>query len=340
MFARQERAAAAAARWYARLHADDTSDGDRAAFARWRDADPEHDAAWKTVEKADHLLRVARQHPELAGMIAAARSPAATRGTPAFRYAAAAAVVLAVGATAMLSVEHGAPPGRAPAGRVHASGTGDADAVGAARVYASGTGQVRQVRLPDGSDMTLDAQSRAAVTGSADERRVTLVAGRALFDVAKNPARPFVVTANGARVTALGTHFTVASGLDGVVTVALLEGSVRVDGAGRTRTLVPGDVLTLGRASLMLKHAAAEREAGWRDGRLTFDAVPLAQVVADLNRYAPHPVTIADRGLAARPFSGSLRTRDGVEGLIAALDAYGIATARKQPDQTWALTSH
>ena len=340
MFARQERAAAAAARWYARLHADDTSDGDRAAFTRWRNADPEHDAAWKAIERTDNLLRAERQHPELAGMIAAARSPAAAQGSPAFRYAAAAAVVLAVGATAMLSVERGAPPGRAPVAHVHASRMADGDASGAARVYASATGQVRQVRLPDGSGMTLDAQSRATVTASADERRVTLVAGRALFDVAKNPARPFVVTANGARVTALGTHFTVGSDLGGVVTVALLEGSVRVEGAGGARTLVPGDVLTLARASLTLKHAAAEREAGWREGRLTFDAVPLAQVVADLNRYAPHPVTIADRRLAARPFSGSLRTRDGVEGLVAALDAYGIATARKQPDQTWTLTPH
>ncbi len=66
--------------------------------------------------------------------------------------------------------------------------------------FASTTGQVRDIALPDGSQLTLDADSLVTVAVRGNTRSIQLVRGRALFAVAKDPSRPFAVTAATRRV--------------------------------------------------------------------------------------------------------------------------------------------
>ncbi|SOF01372.1 FecR family protein [Burkholderia sp. OK233] len=74
---------------------------------------------------------------------------------------------------------------------------------------SSGIGEVRTVGLADGSSVVLDAQSAIAVDLTPVARNIRLLRGRALFEVAHDPARPFVVRTDNAEATALGTRFTV-----------------------------------------------------------------------------------------------------------------------------------
>ena len=75
-------------------------------------------------------------------------------------------------------------------------------------------GQPRALVLQDGSQVTLDTSSSIRVEESDSRRVVRLLAGRARFQVARDPARPFIVRAGGQQVIALGTVFTVTSEAD------------------------------------------------------------------------------------------------------------------------------
>lgn len=307
-------AAAAAASWYARLHADDATPADRAAFGRWLAAEDAHDQAWHELVATTRLLDAARDDPALRAMIAATRSEIGTR--PQRRWwpmAAAAAVVLAVGGTTALVLDRDTQP---------------ATQIAETR-YATPAGRSRDITLADGTRMTLDADSAVRVAAPGATRRVGIDRGQAFFAVAHDARHPFVVSAGGNSVTALGTQFAVRTATDRVV-VSLVEGSVRVDTPeiGRATTLVPGNTLTIGRTALQLTRAGAETATGWRKGTLTFDAAPLTEVVAELNRYSVQRIELGDSRLARRVFSGVLKTDGGGTALADALSAYGVARVR------------
>ena len=99
--------------------------------------------------------------------------------------------------------------------------------LGRGTLYATAIGEQRSIALADGSTIELGARSRVRVHFTDKERDVEFLAGEALFGVAKDHARPFVVTTNNARVRAVGTQFDVHKRTSGT-TVTVLEGRVAV----------------------------------------------------------------------------------------------------------------
>src|SRR5262249_20575532 len=106
--------------------------------------------------------------------------------------------------------------------------------------YAAGTtyvtqlGEQRTFRLPDGSVLYLNTQSRATVSYSNIARDVQLEQGEALFAVAAESRRPFRVHTGTAVVQAIGTQFNVYRNLD-ATTVSVIEGRVKVSPADEAR---------------------------------------------------------------------------------------------------------
>lgn len=100
-------------------------------------------------------------------------------------------------------------------------------------LYRTAVGERLAVVLEDGSELTLNTDSRAVIDYDEAVRNVTLARGQALFEVAENPDRPFVVAAGGRTVTALGTAFDVRLS-DKRLEVTLIEGRVRVEDAQST----------------------------------------------------------------------------------------------------------
>lgn len=176
-------------------------------------------------------------------------------------------------------------------------------------VYATGIGERRIVRLDDGSSVSLDAASRMLVSFSNERRAVTLEQGRAKFDVAKDPLRPFTVSAGSQAVVAIGTSFSVEL-LRDKLRVLLFEGQVavvpRAAAAGPVKTqksamptatqLAPGQELvaslTSGAATVL--PVETERSLGWEGGWIDFVDMPLAEAVERVNRYAASPIVIGD----------------------------------------------
>lgn len=186
--------------------------------------------------------------------------------------------------------------------------------------YDTGRGEQRRLVLDDGSIVELNTESVIEVHFSHTRREVELLQGEVLFTVAKDPARPFVVTSDRATVRALGTQFNVYRRPRQTV-VTVIEGRVAIAGAQSSaeRIPVPG-AFPNGRGPLELSagdqaEVAADvpirrrladpvRALAWRERRLIFESQPLSHVVAEFNRYNKRQLTITDADLNAKKISG------------------------------------
>lgn len=191
-------------------------------------------------------------------------------------------------------------------------------------VFQTTTGERREVALEDGSTLRLGAQTRVRVQFSDTERDVTLERGEAVFKVAKNPTRPFIVIADDTRVRAIGTEFGVEQRHKSVVVtvaegrVAVTEGSparlpLAASGAGESAVaLAPNEqieVLHAGTASAIRK-VDSESSLAWARGRLVFTNDSLGFVVERFNQYNRIHLTVTDPQIAARRVSGSFDATD------------------------------
>ncbi|WP_428669677.1 FecR family protein [Reyranella sp.] len=202
--------------------------------------------------------------------------------------------------------------------------------------YTTSVGELRDVTLEDGSLIHLDAGSAIAVNYGATRREVSLLAGRAFFEVVPGADRPFVVRADDVTVTVTGTAFEVRAAADGLA-VSVRSGTVEVeaDRDGRpARRLTAGERLAIDRHSRKVEQAriAPEDVASWREGRLVVDGVSLAEVVEELGRHHRGFIVIRDPALAARRVTGVFDLRHPVD----ALDAI----ARSQRASITQITSH
>jgi transmembrane sensor len=179
-------------------------------------------------------------------------------------------------------------------------------------LFATAVGERATVSLADGSVVTLNTDSAVEVTLDSRARIVRLVRGQALFAVAHDTARPFEVLVGGRRVSDVGTVFDVLL-LSDEVRVAMLDGVARVssDRDASAETLSKGEVLTARRdGAVTVRNTDTARLAAWRDGEVYFDATPLDDAVAEMNRYARHPIKVADAKTASLRVSGAFRTAE------------------------------
>jgi transmembrane sensor len=177
--------------------------------------------------------------------------------------------------------------------------------------YRTPLGGVASVPMTDGSMITLNTDSEIRVALNERERRVRLDQGEAFFQVAKDPSRPFVVGVDGTRVIAVGTAFAVRRD-GGDVLVIVTEGEVKIEGADRRPVSVPaGNVARSGRVKTTLEAKGAsdlDAALSWRTGFLVFRETPLADAVAEFNRYNSRKIVVADDGVGSIRLSGKFRS--------------------------------
>lgn len=198
--------------------------------------------------------------------------------------------------------------------------------LGRPRIYETRKGEQRVLALEDGSIVTLNTATRLEVRYSQNLRRIYLMGGEALFDVARDAARPFVVQASNVNVRAVGTSFTVAETASRTVKVLVREGvvevarpTVRTEAPMRleanTRAVI-GDA-TAPVAIAQVSPVDLSRELAWREGRLIFAGESLSMAAAEFARYSDTRIVVSDPAL-----SGS-----GVAGVFDAKDPVGFARA-------------
>jgi transmembrane sensor len=210
--------------WDTRLRAPDCTDADRARFAQWRDADSSHGAAFERLQTIVASLR-----NEMSRADVRALRDAALRARPRHQWRLSLLVAASLATlTIVMAVwtELPAVMGFAPLRNLVAFAERITGA-DSAEQYITAVGQRSTVTLRDGSSIELNARTRVKVDFTETRRSVELVDGQALFHVAKNPHRPFIVRAGNREIVAIGTAFDVR--VDAAyLRVTLIEGKVAV----------------------------------------------------------------------------------------------------------------
>lgn len=170
--------------------------------------------------------------------------------------------------------------------------------------HRTSSGEVRHLTLPDGSEVTLDSGSAIRLDYSDQQRQVKLLAGTAIFQVASQPDRPFVVATAGGTAQALGTRFVVQREDGARAWVGVLEHAVQVSIDGQHQRLHEGESVQYGPAGITPMPLNLQHATSWQRGVLVFDRVPLAQVIEQLNRYRPGHILLASDKLGRREVSG------------------------------------
>lgn len=284
----------AALDWFLRAREEDGEEF-HAALAEWRAADPAHARAYAGLEATwgAGTLRTASRPPTRA------RRP---------RHWLAVAAVAALAAFAVLE---------GPALWLRHS----AD-------YLTEAGELRDLRLPDGTAVTLNTASAIAIDFSGGRRHVDLLAGEAFFDVARDAAHPFTVAGRFGEVRVTGTAFSVHRAPDGD-RVLLRQGHVQLhhrDGAALP--LDPGEGAVIAAAGLQAE-GPRDMEAGlaWLRGRIEIEDRPLAAALAAVARYSPARVVLMPGARDLR-VSGSFRTADPQAALRSLAETAGLSLHR------------
>ena len=299
----------AAATWIARRDGDAWTEADAASFEAWLARSVGHRVAWYRLNAA--WTEAGRVRALGAGVPSAPLVPVAasvpvdappSQAKPARRFA-----VLAIAASVLILLAGTLVSFRDELFHTHR--------------FTTVVGGLQTIPMSEGSRVTLNTGSEIRISLNDRERVVEIDRGEAFFQVAHDPRRPFVVKAGERRVIAVGTQFSVRrEGADFRVVVA--EGTVRYEGhAGGTPADAANDVVLLPAGSVaraagnaikveQLPVTEAERNLTWRNGLLTFRDTPLADAVAEFNRYNARKIVIEDPTIAALEVGGVFRSNN------------------------------
>lgn len=276
--------------WVVRINGGHLSRRDRRAFANWIIADPSNDAAYA---RAHRLWADLAEPAAKLGASGWHRAAPRTRSAwiPAFRVAAVVATVLVAFASAVIWRD---------AGLLDRS---LAD-------YSAAPGQSREIVLADGSKLLLGGDSAINVLLSGGERTVTLIRGRAWFDVIRDQERPFIVHSGDVDTRVLGTSFAVEGQGDTIV-VTVESGLVEVSSNSEHTHLSAGhSVVVRDGKQGAVEEIDPELSLSWRRGMLVLDRAPLGRVIEELGRMSPGRVIMPEAALRNWRLSGVFRTDD------------------------------
>ncbi|MDT3312240.1 FecR family protein [Pseudomonas sp. rhizo66] len=289
-----------AARWFVRLQEPAVSVDEQQRFDAWLNEHPQHRDEFQLLQglwSAADLLPA----PRLKALVETA--PRRRKRGPLLCYAVAASVLaVALGLGLFSGLNH---PG------------------GYRAEFVTALGERKHVALPDGSVIDLNSRSRLLVRFEQDRRLIELSEGEAMFSVAHDTSRPFVVEAGSGKVTVTGTRFDVRRDVT-QTRVAVEQGTVNVQGRDAPESqfisLTAGlgtDVDAQGKVAAAYAVNPAQLTA-WRSGKLVFNNASLSEVAAEVSRYREKPLTVANPSVAGLRLT-SVFNADNTDALLKAL---------------------
>lgn len=303
-----------AAQWALRADADTLSPEEEAELDAWIAADPRHAGAFARAMAANAYLDravalgVGREMHDAQGLPAAQIVEAPSRRTVSRRlWLGGAAGALAASLLAAVGLE-----------RLTGSMTLSAD-----------KGTIRRTALQDGSAVTLNAGTEVSVAMQPLERRISMLAGEANFDVARDPARPFIVEAGAVRIRVVGTSFLVHLSDLGDVSVIVREGRVEVQAQGaETALLAAGDRIDVPARGAIVREQLSSGEVDrlglWQRGEMDLTGLTLADAAKQYARYSDRRIVIEDPQVGDLKVAGVFSTSDPAGFAQAAALAHGL----------------
>lgn len=305
-----------AAHWVARESLGSLTERDRESLAAWLGADPANHAAYFAAKSAMVWLSGAETETAFRNAHASrtprtGTAPAAMRipGPRARRPAALAAWAAGIATLGLFLFFF------------------KADLQAMQADYASTPGELKHVRLPDGTEILLDTRTAIDIRFTDTEREVSLIRGRAYFNVAHERVRPFTVRTLGGEARDIGTAFIVSQ-RDGRAETLVTEGKVEVASANRRVSLEAGQGTRWreGDSPAPATTFNEHDESGWRTGSIIVKRRTFADVVDEVNRYRRWPILLLDRDVARRVVTGVVQTDNLDAGITALAEAQGLRT--------------
>ena len=275
-----------AAQWHAHLQSDDVSSTDRSAFEAWRTQQPAHAEAYARMATLWQRFDALKDGPAASTVGSILDQSLSARRGRNRKMAGLLSLFVVIGAGALALN----------------TATGDyllAD-------YSTRTGQQRTIELTDHSRIVLNTASAIDVDYSGGQRRITLRHGEILIEVARDPARPFVVETEHGTARALGTQYVVRRGAEDT-TVTVLESSVQVcaSAAPVCADLHEGEqARVMPDAVMPVQHVNPRTAAAWSKRNLVVDDQPLAEVLRELARYRTGHIAFDEQQIAHLRVSG------------------------------------
>ena len=189
----------------------------------------------------------------------------------------------------------------------------------------SGYGAISLYQLPDGSHVTLNANSKITIKKTWEENtdREVWLQGEAFFRVQKTQNKnKFIVHANGMDIIVTGTQFNVIA-RDDESSVLLTEGSVTLRTAnGKEIKMKPGDFVKVEDEVPARQMVDQQRVLAWKESKLDFVNTPIYEVAKIIAKHYGVKVTVSDKATGERTVSG-IMPNDNLDVLIQALEATG-----------------
>jgi transmembrane sensor len=301
-----QRIEAAAARWVIRRQAEDWSEAEESQLDEWLAQSVAHRVAYIRLQSVwggmERLRAVGagvprgtiprpKQHDGAIRPSAVSTQRLSGRWDRWGRWGAAAALVLAV-----------------------ITGVTWYSSVARATDYATRVGQVKTFKLADGSQVILDTNSHISVSMDRHARHIRLLAGEAYFKVASDRSRPFVVGVGAARITDVGTEFSVRRQA-GEMRVLVTEGRVALvsndnGSLGDPIFVEAGNIAQTSKSKILTRRVSdteQEQLLSWQSGFVYFRDAALSEAVNELNRYRTQKIVVADPAIASIRVGGRFR---------------------------------
>ncbi|WP_020400604.1 FecR family protein [Kordiimonas gwangyangensis] len=320
-----------ASEWYALLSTGDASEADHAAHMEWLLEDPSHPLAYEQV--AMSMRNISSYETQLRTAFAKDLAPPAKTVHDKPFWSGWGWPQLATGLAAVAALLF----------VVIFPSSSFYDTQVSEQIYSADAGDVRNVKLADGSRVTLFAGSSISVRINSAGRNVDLLRGRGFFSVVSDSSRPFTVDLGSRKVRVVGTRFEVIKG-ENFDRVAVNEGLVAVSSSPNPELaqqapllIEPGTIALYrqGQNIPEIQSTPVEMIGFWTSGSIAFQDEPLATVVEKLQIMFPDTsIRIEDQGLASKRFSGSLVVSD-LEEMLASLAAFLDLTVRKDSNGYW-----
>jgi transmembrane sensor len=290
LFSRPKSRLSRAAQWFAQVRSGDMKVMQDNEWQHWMASDAENRDAYDQVQATWELAEELRDRPLLKQMLRDIERPRTSYVQRPMALGIAATLLLALIAGVFLKMR-----------------TTVAD-------YATAVGEQRTLTLDDLSIVSLNTGTRIQVRYSRGLRRIDLLAGEAMFSVMHDSARPFEVHALAGTATAIGTEFDVQIA-GTATTVSVLKGIVAVRpirDLGDATQLSAGQAVdySAGKLASPVRRADSDKVRGWLSQRIVLSNIPLAEALADYNRYIKTPIVLNDAELGTRHINGVFRMGD------------------------------
>lgn len=285
--------------WAARVANGNMTPDERAAFDTWMNSHPSHRSAFAPYDQVNRRIQSHFAAKVTATIDVVAREHILRRRRKRFACLGAIAAILVIGIV-FLSIPR-------------------------KTILSTQIGERRMTSLNDGSTLELNADTELVVQLEPNQRLVHLTRGEALFNISKDPRRPFIVSTPSGNVRVTGTVFNVRAAGPEKCLVAVLEGTVSVTpstapdhstsvSAGKQACIAQDAV-----AVTSLSEAELQDTVAWRNGQLVLSDTPLAEAIARFSAYHSRPIIVSP-AVASLPLGGRFSLSD-LDGFLDSIQA-------------------